>query len=58
VYVQTVVSKNAAGKLVMRGMYIGDDAECFERAAELSLKVQFPDDGPRDQEGGGVSRSA
>ncbi len=41
VYVQTVVGKNAAGKLVVRGMYIGDDAECFDRAAELSLKVNF-----------------
>lgn len=41
VYVQTVVGKNAAGKLVIRGMYVGDDAECFERAAELSLKVNF-----------------
>ena len=58
VYVQTVVSKNDAGELVMRGLFIGDDAECFEQAAELSLKVQLPDDGSRDQEGGGVSRSA
>jgi nickel-dependent lactate racemase len=41
VYVQTVVSKNAAGKLVVRGMYIGNDAECFEKAAALSLKVNF-----------------
>ncbi|QHN03863.1 DUF2088 domain-containing protein [Granulicella sp. WH15] len=41
VYVQTVVNKNAAGKLVMRGLYIGDDRECFERAAELSLKCNF-----------------
>ena len=41
VYVQTVVSKNDAGQLVVRGMYVGDDAECFERAAELSLKVNF-----------------
>jgi nickel-dependent lactate racemase len=41
VYVQTVVSKNDAGQLVIRGMYIGDDAECFELAAELSLKVNF-----------------
>ena len=41
VYVQTVVSKNDAGELVIRGMYIGDDVECFERAAELSLKVNF-----------------
>src|SRR5258705_5637276 len=29
VYVQTVVGKNDAGKLVIRGLYIGDDAECF-----------------------------
>ena len=41
VYVQTVVNKNAAGKLVMRGLYIGDDNECFERAAALSLKCNF-----------------
>lgn len=41
VYVQTVVSKNAKGDLVLNGLYIGDDAECFERAAELSLKVNF-----------------
>src|SRR3984957_1009455 len=41
VYVQTVVDKNAEGKLVVRGMYIGDDAECFDRAAKLSLQVNF-----------------
>ena len=41
VYVQTVVSKNAAGRLVMHGLFIGDDNECFERAAELSLKCNF-----------------
>src|SRR6185312_2253172 len=41
VYVQTVVGKNAAGDLVIRGLYIGDDAECFELAAALSLKVNF-----------------
>lgn len=41
VYVQTVVGKNDAGKLVVRGLYIGDDAECFELAAALSLKVNF-----------------
>lgn len=41
VYVQSVVSKNAAGRLVMRGLFIGDDNECFERAAELSLKCNF-----------------
>jgi len=41
VYVQTVVGKNNAGELVIRGMYIGDDVECFELAAKLSLEVNF-----------------
>jgi nickel-dependent lactate racemase len=41
VYVQTVIGKNDAGKLVMRGLYIGDDQECFNLAAALSLKVNF-----------------
>jgi len=41
-YFQTVVARDAAsGKLVVRGLYIGDDEECFERAADLSLKVNF-----------------
>jgi nickel-dependent lactate racemase len=41
IYVQTVVSKDANGKLQVRGMYIGDDMECFTKAAELSLQVNF-----------------
>jgi nickel-dependent lactate racemase len=41
VYVQTVVNKNDKGELVMRGMFIGDDSECFEKAAELSLQCNF-----------------
>jgi nickel-dependent lactate racemase len=41
VYVQTVVAKDENGDLVTRGLYIGDDEECFLRAAELSLKVNF-----------------
>jgi nickel-dependent lactate racemase len=41
VYVQTVVNKNAAGELVMRGLFISDDNEAFERAAELSLECNF-----------------
>jgi nickel-dependent lactate racemase len=40
-YVQTVVSQGEDGKLKIRGLYIGDDIECFYRAAELSLKVNF-----------------
>jgi nickel-dependent lactate racemase len=41
VYVQTVVGRRADGSLAVRGLYIGDDVECFHRAAELSLKVNF-----------------
>jgi nickel-dependent lactate racemase len=41
VYVQTVVGKNAAGELVTRGLFVGDDVEVFHRASELSLKVNF-----------------
>jgi nickel-dependent lactate racemase len=41
VYVQTVVAKNERGQLAVRGLFVGDDAECFQRAAELSLKVNF-----------------
>ncbi len=40
-YVLTVKGKDADGNLVTRGLFIGDDNECFERAAELSLKVNF-----------------
>jgi nickel-dependent lactate racemase len=41
VYVLTVIDKDPHGQFVVRGLYIGDDAECFNRAAELSLKVNF-----------------
>ncbi len=41
VYVHTVVSRNQAGKLVCRGLFIGDDEECFLKAADLSLQVNF-----------------
>jgi nickel-dependent lactate racemase len=41
VYLHTVVSKNDAGKLAIRGFYAGDDDRCFLQAAELSLKVNF-----------------
>lgn len=40
VYVLTVVDGTQEGP-VLRGLFIGDDAECFERAAALSLKVNF-----------------
>lgn len=41
VYVHTVVGRNAEGRLCVRGLFVGDDNECFERAAELSLAVNF-----------------
>jgi hypothetical protein len=36
-----VIGRTADERLVVRGLFIGDDAECFHRAAELSLKVNF-----------------
>jgi nickel-dependent lactate racemase len=41
VYVLTVVGTNEDGRLGVRGLYIGDDDECFQKASELSLKVNF-----------------
>ncbi len=41
VYILTVVGKDENGRLVVRGLYIGDDIECYNLAAELSLKVNF-----------------
>ena len=41
VYVLTVVGRTANDELAVRGLFIGDDAECFRRAAALSLKVNF-----------------
>jgi nickel-dependent lactate racemase len=41
VYLLTVVDTNHDGQLVTRGLFIGDDHECFMRAAELSVKVNF-----------------
>ena len=41
VYVQTVVGKNKNGELETKGLFVGDDVECFNKAAELSLEVNF-----------------
>ncbi|MHC4648343.1 MAG: nickel-dependent putative hexonate epimerase [Planctomycetota bacterium] len=41
VYVLTVIGSDEDGGLSTRGLFIGDDIECFNRAAELSLKVNF-----------------
>src|SRR5260370_16405115 len=39
VYVLTVVSRNAAGVPVARGLFIGDDSECFHPPSELTFPV-------------------
>ena len=41
VYALTVVARNSAGTPVVRGLFVGDDHECFHRAAELSLQVNL-----------------
>ena len=42
VYVQTVLAKDQdTGRMVLKGLFIGDDFECFSRAAELSLETNF-----------------
>lgn len=41
VYVLTVVGRNTDGELAVQGLFIGDDWECFERAAELSMEHNF-----------------
>lgn len=41
VYIQTVLSKGDDGKMKLRGLFIGDDFECFQKAAELSLETNF-----------------
>lgn len=42
VYILTVRAKDeASGEMVTRGLFIGDDFECFRKAAELSLETNF-----------------
>ena len=41
VYVHTVLSRDEQGNLAVRGLFVGDDNQCFARAAELSLQVNF-----------------
>jgi nickel-dependent lactate racemase len=39
VYVLTVIGREEDGRLAVRGLFIGDDEECFRKAAALSLQV-------------------
>ena len=41
VYVLTVVATNDQGDIVTRGLFIGDDLECFQKAAALALRANF-----------------
>ena len=41
VYVLTVVGRGEDGRLATRGLFIGDDTECFQKASQLSLKANF-----------------
>lgn len=41
IYVLSVIDRSESGELVMRGLFIGDDEECFIQAARLSLEVNF-----------------
>jgi nickel-dependent lactate racemase len=41
VFVLTVVGTREDGQLVTRGLFVGDDTDCFRRACELSREVNF-----------------
>ena len=41
VYVLTVVATKDQGDIVTRGLFIGDDLECFQKAAALALRANF-----------------
>jgi len=41
IYVLTVVGRNDSGATVVRGLFVGDDSECFHQAADLSFRVNF-----------------
>lgn len=41
VYVQTVVGRAPDGNLATRGIFVGNDVDCFLQASELSLRVNF-----------------
>ncbi len=41
VYVHTVIGRSDDGRLVVRGLFVSDDASGFEKAAALSLEVNF-----------------
>ena len=41
-YIQTVLAKNfSTGQMELKGLFIGDDSECFRLASRLSLETNF-----------------
>lgn len=40
-YILTVVGAQPSGELVIRGLFVGDDVDCFEQACKLSIEVNF-----------------
>lgn len=40
-YILTVIGREQTGELVVRGLYIGEDEECFLKASDLSQQVNF-----------------
>ncbi len=41
IYILTVVAPDSEGRLGIRGLFTGDDIECFRQAAALSRKLNF-----------------
>ncbi len=41
VYIHTVIGNGHSGNMAVKGLFIGNSSECFDKAAELSLKVNF-----------------
>lgn len=41
VYVLTVVGSDERGQPALRGLFVGDDQETFDRAAQMALEVNF-----------------
>jgi nickel-dependent lactate racemase len=41
VYILTVLSRKPEGGLALRGLFVGDDEECYEQAADLAAEVNI-----------------
>jgi nickel-dependent lactate racemase len=41
VYILTVVGKDEKGRPILKGLYAGDDIECFQKAASFSAKLNI-----------------